>query len=320
MEKVREIRKSEVKEINLDLIQRNPDNPRLLFGQKAMDKLVKSIEEAGILVPLTVYEEKDKYMLIDGERRLMCAKKLNMPSVPANVIAPPTGVLEYLLRMFNIHNVKEDWKLMPTALKLKKIMEELETKDDDEVSTATGLPKTTVKRCKKLLDLPKKYQDMILNETAKELPKRKFSEDFFLEMMAAISSIKRFFIDIYDNYGIEGLIEKFVEKQRQGKIKNITDFRKINKIVGGARKGVPEITIKETLEKLIKNVNFTLDEAYVVVEPSYSILDIEKQCARIKKSLKDFTILPKEKKQRSYLVKELQELRDLIDKKIKELA
>lgn len=316
----KEIKESEVKKISPDLIKRNPDNPRLIFGQKSMDKLIKSIAEAGILVPLTVYNEEDNYVLIDGERRLMCAKKLNMPSVPANVIAPPKNVLEYLLRMFNIHNVKEDWKLMPTALKLEKIMGELKTKDDDEVSTATGLPKTTVKRCKKLLNLPKKYQDMILEETAKELPKRKFSEDFFLETMAAISSIKKFFKDVYDKHGEEGLIKKFVEKQDQGKIKNITDFRKINKIVGGARKGIPENKIKKTIEKLIENAAFTIDEAYQVVEPTYEIFDIEKECSRLKRSLNDFNIYPKEKRHKEYLIKTLRELRDLIEEKMKALS
>jgi len=222
--------------------------------------------------------------------------------------------------MFNIHNVKEDWMLMPTAQKLKKIMEELETSDEDEISTTTGLTKTTVKRCKRLLELPEKYQDMIIEEEAKELARRKFSEDFFLEMMGAINSIKKYFKDIYDKYGKEGLIDKFVEKQKEGKIKNITDFRRINKIVGGTRKGIPENTIKKALEKLIDNVNFTIDEAYSVVEPTYGVLDVEKGCSRLKKTLLDFTDIPKEKKQKRDLIKVLQELKDLIDKKLKALS
>ena len=50
-------------------IDRNPENPRLIFRQEEMESLMVSIDTYGIQVPLTVYQEGKAYRLIDGERR-----------------------------------------------------------------------------------------------------------------------------------------------------------------------------------------------------------------------------------------------------------
>ncbi|MCK4826449.1 ParB/RepB/Spo0J family partition protein, partial [bacterium] len=103
--------------IPIEKIRRNPHNPRVLFDPEPLNVLRDSIKEVGILVPLLVYESiktKD-YVILDGERRWRCAKELGLPDVPANVIEEPS-TLNNILRMFNIHNVREPWELMPTAL------------------------------------------------------------------------------------------------------------------------------------------------------------------------------------------------------------
>ena len=48
-------------------IDRNPENPRLIFRQEEMDSLMVSIDTHGVQVPLTVYREAEGYRLIDGE-------------------------------------------------------------------------------------------------------------------------------------------------------------------------------------------------------------------------------------------------------------
>ena len=80
---------SSVETIALDAIQPSPDNPR---GQVNIDasfeRLVSSIDEVGILVPLVVRELSDgKYQLVDGERRYLAAKQLRLPTVPAHVLS-----------------------------------------------------------------------------------------------------------------------------------------------------------------------------------------------------------------------------------------
>jgi ParB/RepB/Spo0J family partition protein len=110
-----------VKEIPPDKIRRNPDNPRLFFRAEEMDTLMASIRRFGIQVPISVYEDDDGYVLIDGERRWRSAKKLNIPRIPALVQRKPTELANLLL-MFNIHALREQWDYLTIAGKLPSVI------------------------------------------------------------------------------------------------------------------------------------------------------------------------------------------------------
>src|ERR1700757_2600353 len=92
-----------LQEISPDQIRANPDNPRLIFREEEMTQLMESIREVGIKVPVSVFPKAQHFVLIDGERRWRCAKRLNLEAVPAIVQEQPSP-LENLLMMFNIHN------------------------------------------------------------------------------------------------------------------------------------------------------------------------------------------------------------------------
>ncbi len=117
-----QVRVGTFKEFSYDELKPNPRNPRRLFDEAPLATLEKSIRKNGILVPLTVSQEKNgRHYIIDGERRWKCAEKIeNDPkhpqkvAVPANVVDPP-GPIASLLYMFNIHNLREQWELMPTC-------------------------------------------------------------------------------------------------------------------------------------------------------------------------------------------------------------
>ena len=94
-------------EISPDDIRANEDNPRMIFRENEMAELLDSIAEVGIQVPATVYEDHG-YVILDGERRWRCAKKLNLRTIPC-IVHPKPSPLENLLMMFNIHNVRVDW-------------------------------------------------------------------------------------------------------------------------------------------------------------------------------------------------------------------
>src|SRR3990172_8895793 len=75
-------------------IEPNPHNPRRLFDEEPMRILRESIKKLGVLVPLDVYPKdvkridlrKDKFVLLDGERRWRCAKELDLADVPVIVV------------------------------------------------------------------------------------------------------------------------------------------------------------------------------------------------------------------------------------------
>jgi len=98
-----------------------------------MRVLRDSIQNVGILVPLTVYRESktEHYRILDGQRRWMCAKDAGLLHVPVNEVAEPT-LVQNIVTMFQIHKLRKDWELMPTALKLELLMQELEEKNESD--------------------------------------------------------------------------------------------------------------------------------------------------------------------------------------------
>ena len=106
----------EVAHIPVASIGPNPHNPRRLFDEEPLRVLRESIEKLGILVPVTVYQERGErrstdtaYVLLDGERRWRCAQDLKLESVPAIVVGEPDDV-QNILTMFHIHNLREGWR------------------------------------------------------------------------------------------------------------------------------------------------------------------------------------------------------------------
>src|SRR5436309_14052791 len=116
------LRASSVRELSPDLIDRNEDNPRLFFRSEEMDTLLASINKFGIQVPITVYDEGERFVLIDGERRWRCAKKLNLKKIPA-LVQPKPSPLNNLLLMFNIHALREQWDYLTIANKLPIVID-----------------------------------------------------------------------------------------------------------------------------------------------------------------------------------------------------
>ncbi|MBK6936712.1 MAG: ParB/RepB/Spo0J family partition protein, partial [Chitinophagaceae bacterium] len=98
--------KADLQNVPVALIERNPENPRIFFRQEEMEQLYVSIRTKGLLVPISVYEDNGKYVIIDGERRWRTFLKLNYDTIPAIIQDKPTP-LDNLLLMFNIHGLRE---------------------------------------------------------------------------------------------------------------------------------------------------------------------------------------------------------------------
>src|SRR3989344_283172 len=124
------MKEADVRNIPLKFIQPNTDNPRLIFDQEKLDELIFSIKERGVLVPLSVYVDNSnkKFTIIDGERRYRAALKLGLENLPA-IVGNRPHEQEYVMDMFHIHHMRENWQLVPTAIELKKVSEILEERN-----------------------------------------------------------------------------------------------------------------------------------------------------------------------------------------------
>jgi ParB family chromosome partitioning protein len=209
------------------------NNPRHLFDPEQLMELKKNIGEHGVLVPITVYQAKGqaKFSILDGERRYRCVVELEKEgrggkggvslTLPANVVEPPTKIAG-LLYMFSIHNYREGWELMPTALSLKIVMEDLGTTDNRALGKFTGLSDAQIERCKKLLKFPEKFQEMSLDLN----PKTRIPPNFWIEALPVLDLALETSAQL-KKLGRDGSTEKLVEKYRDKKIKSVIHFRRI---------------------------------------------------------------------------------------------
>ena len=75
-----------IRHVPIDRIEPNPENPRLLFEESALEELAASIREHGVLQPILVRPRgADQYQLVAGERRWRAARRAGLPTVPALV-------------------------------------------------------------------------------------------------------------------------------------------------------------------------------------------------------------------------------------------
>jgi ParB family transcriptional regulator, chromosome partitioning protein len=239
-------------------LRANPHNPRRLFDEAPMKTLEESIRKVGILVPLTVFKARgsDKYTILDGQRRWICAQRLSKREVPINQVKEPS-IVENITTMFQIHKLRRDWELMPTALKVEVLMNELSERRDKPLAELTHLDVSVVTRCKKLLWYPEKYQEMMLFTD----PEDRVKADFFIELYPVVTDRT---VKSADWYKRNHIIDRFLYKY-QNKLsgfKAITDFRKIKQYLTAARAAKQEAATLRRFKRLLDDddLNFSILE------------------------------------------------------------
>ncbi len=301
-----------VKNVPTDKLLPNPHNPRMLFDRGPLEVLKASIKKVRILVPLTVYwsEAKKSFVILDGQRRWICAKELGLKTVPVNEVAEP-DIVQNIVTMFQIHKLREDWELMPTALKLEVLMHKLHENSKRKLAELTGLDQAVVSRCKKLLSYPKKYQDLMLDPN----PKKRVKSDFFIELYAVrndrfVNGMKWF----SKNKFTRRMLEKY-ENKTSG-LKAVTDFRVMKQHINNARRAKKEKEISKKLKEFTNNDSLTLDHlviksADVSASARRLLASIEKLDGAIRK------IDPREYYGEENLWKSLERLLDSIRSKLR---
>lgn len=147
-------------EVAIELIDRNPDQPRVHFDHAQLEDLISSIKEHGILQPLVVSRlENGRYQLIAGERRLRSATIAGLKTVPVVVRdANANQRLEWAI----IENVqRQDLNPIEEARAYVRLMEEFGL-TQDEVSQRVGKSRPQVGNMVRLLQLPGDIQQALI--------------------------------------------------------------------------------------------------------------------------------------------------------------
>lgn len=247
-----------VKHIPTDSLIQNPHNPRMLFDEEPLKTLKESIQKVGVLVPLTVYWSKrqNRFIILDGQRRWICAQDVGLKDIPVNQVAEPS-LVQNIVTMFQIHKNREDWELMPTALKLEVLMHRLKERNERKLSELTGLEPAVVSRCKKLLSYPKKFQDMMLDPD----PKKRVKADFFIELYTIVNDR---FVTQMDWFSKDKFTYRMLEKyEARAGLKSVTDFRLMKQHINNARRAEEEFEISRRLQEFTENDSLALDHLII---------------------------------------------------------
>ncbi len=137
-------------EIPLEQIATNPHQPRTQFDQEAIEELAASIKQLGVIQPITVRKNGQKFDLISGERRLRASKLAGLDSIPAYVrLADDREMLEMAL----VENIqREDLDPIEVALSFQAMIDQLSL-TQDEMSKRVGKKRSTITNYLRLLKL-----------------------------------------------------------------------------------------------------------------------------------------------------------------------
>jgi len=145
-------------QIDIDLIEPSPYQPRTRFREEALDELSRSIQASGIIQPLVVRPIGSRFQLIAGERRWRAAQRAGLTKV--SVIVRQASD-ELALEMTLVENIqREDLNAIEAARAFELLMAEAQL-TQEAVATRTGKDRATVANAIRLLKLEPKIQDWI---------------------------------------------------------------------------------------------------------------------------------------------------------------
>jgi len=156
LEEVKTEGSSSINEVELSKITANPDQPRRVFDEEALQELAASIKQIGVIQPITLRQiNGDSYQIIAGERRFRASQLAGLKAIPAYV---RTAEDETVMEMALIENIqREDLNSIEIALAYQNLIESYNL-TQEKLSERVGKKRTTIANYLRLLKLPAEIQ------------------------------------------------------------------------------------------------------------------------------------------------------------------
>ncbi len=146
-------------DIPIELIRRNPDQPRRNFSESDLEELAASIRERGVLQPILLRPAPDavgEYQIVAGERRWRAAQRAELTVVPA--LVRPLDDLE-VMEVALIENIqRSDLNALEEARAYAAMMERF-PRNADQIASVVGKSRSHVANTLRLMRLPRAVQD-----------------------------------------------------------------------------------------------------------------------------------------------------------------
>lgn len=149
--KVEQVIVNEPKEIEIGLIDRNPDQPRKIFDEEALNELAESIKVHGVIQPIIVKEVGDRYVIIAGERRYRASRVAGLKTIPCVVKNYTEREISEIAIIENLQ--REDLNPIESAKAIKNLINQYDL-TQDEVADKIGKSRPAVANTLRLLLLP----------------------------------------------------------------------------------------------------------------------------------------------------------------------
>ena len=150
-----------VGELDIDLIDPNPYQPRKYFDEEKLKELADSIKQHGLLQPIVVIEHNERYILIAGERRLRASKLANLQTIKAIIAQVELDELR-LRELALIENIqRENLNPIELALSYKELLE-VHNITHEELANIVNKSRSQITNTLRLLHLSDYAKDALL--------------------------------------------------------------------------------------------------------------------------------------------------------------
>lgn len=146
-------------EIDIDLIEPNPQQPRVRFTDEKLDELAASIRANGIVQPVVLRAVGDRYQIVAGERRWRAAQRAELRRVPAVIRDIPDDKLLEIALVENIQ--RHELNAIEEANAYRKLIEQIGL-TQEQVAERVGKERTLITTTMRLLKLPNDVQRHIV--------------------------------------------------------------------------------------------------------------------------------------------------------------
>ena len=156
---------SQLKELKLDDIIRDEEQPRRDFNKESLDALAASIKEHGVLQPIVVTKEDGKYKIVAGERRWRAAKIAGLKKIPAIIRSLDSQNRLELSIIVNAQ--REDLNAIELATAYAKLKTQFNLSTED-IAAKVGKSEQTIQNTLRLLTLPDDVKKTMVKEKLTE--------------------------------------------------------------------------------------------------------------------------------------------------------
>jgi len=142
----------------IEAIERNPGQPRKRFDDVRLEELAASIRELGVVEPILVRRQGQRYRIVAGERRWRAAQRAGLKEIPA-IVREASDALAFQIAL--VENVQRaDLNAIEEAEAYQALVDE-HGLTQEAVAEKVGKERSTIANALRLLRLPDEVRDAV---------------------------------------------------------------------------------------------------------------------------------------------------------------